>query len=107
MRFFASFLRGCPKAILNNASKLSLLCVRSFSIKSTAEVTFGGGTNASGSTSKQIDAFPAVCAKTERAQNSFSPTAAENFSATSFWIITNIDWQLVSFNALRIMLVAI
>ncbi len=83
-RFLRSFLRGCAKAIFKNASKVSSSCDWVFSIKSTAEVTLGGGTNASASTSKHSVAFPTLCARTERAENSFCLTSAENLTATSF-----------------------
>lgn len=83
-RFLESFFRGCAKAIFKNASNFSSSCDWSFSIKSTAEVTLGGGTNASAFTSKQSVAFPTLCARTERAENSFCLTFAENLTATSF-----------------------
>ena len=83
-RFLESFLRGCENAIFKNASNFSFLNDFSFSIKSTAEVTFGGGTNASGSTSKHNVAFPTVPARTDKDENSLSVTLAANFTATSF-----------------------
>jgi len=84
MRFLESFLRGCAKAIFKNVSNFSSSLDWVFSIKSTAEVTFGGGTNASGSTSKQSVAFPTLVARTERAENSFCFATAANLTATSF-----------------------
>ena len=107
MRFLESFFRGCWKAIFKNDSNFSSSLDKSFSIKSTAEVTFGGGTNASGSTSKQSVAFPTLVARTERAENSFCLATAANFTATSFWTITSIDRQCSSLNAFKIILVAI
>jgi len=83
-RFLESFLRGCEKAIFKNLSNFSSLCDLYFFIKSTAEVTLGGGTNASGSTSKQSVASPTLCASTERAENAFCLGLAENLTATSF-----------------------
>ena len=84
MRFLESFLRGCAKAIFKNVSNFSSSLDWFFSIKSTAEVTFGGGTKASGSTSKQSVAFPTLEASTERAENSFCFATAANLTATSF-----------------------
>ena len=84
MRFFESFFLGCWKATFKKDSNFSSSRVWFFSIKSTAEVTLGGGTNASGSTSKQSVAFPTLVAKTERAENSFCFAIAANFTATSF-----------------------
>lgn len=84
MRFFESFLRGCENAIFKNASNFSSSCDWFFSIKSTAEVTFGAGINASGSTSKQSVALPTDDASTESEENAFCLTLAANFTATSF-----------------------
>ena len=106
-RFLESFLRGCEKAIFKNVSNFSSSRDWFFSIKSTAEVTLGAGTNASGSTSKQSVAFPTLCAKTERDENSFCLDSAENLTATSFWTITKTLWQCSSLNAFKMILVAI
>ncbi len=84
MRFLKSFLRGCENATFKNASNFLSSCDWFFSIKSTAEVTLGGGTNASGSTSKQSVAFPTEFASTDKAENSLCVTLAENLTATSF-----------------------
>lgn len=107
IKFLESFFRGCENAIFKNASNFSSSLDWSFSIKSTAEVTFGGGTNASGGTSKQSVAFPTVEAKTERAENAFCLTSAENLTATSFCTMTKILWQCTSLNAFNMIFVAI
>jgi len=106
-KFLISFFLGCLNAIFKNFSNFSSSCDELLSINSTAEVTLGGGTNASASTSKHRVASPTFDAKTLREENSRSPTLAENFNATSFCTITNIDWQYSSLNAFNIILVAI
>ncbi len=60
VRFFESFFLGCEKAIFKNLSNFSSFCDWFFSIKSMAEVTFGGGTNASDGTSKHSVATPTL-----------------------------------------------
>jgi len=107
IRFLESFFLGCLKAIFKKDSNFSSSRDKVFSIKSTAEVTLGGGTNASGSTSKHNVALPTLVASTDRAENSFCFATAANFTATSFWTITNIDWQCSSLNAFKMILVAI
>lgn len=84
MRFLESFFLGCLNAIFKNFSNLSSSLDWLFSIKSMADLTLGEGVNASGSTSKQSVASPTELARTERAENSFCLTFAENLTATSF-----------------------